>query len=257
MSKMTLLEIVQDIHNALDFDEINSINDTQESSQVAQIVKTAFFELINRKDWPHMKEMFQLDASGDNTKPTHMKLPETIRELREVSYDKAESGDTRNKYGDVVYLYPDEFLRKANALDSSSSNVNIISDFSGIKVNIRTDKAPTYWTSFDDAYIVFNQYDSSVDTTLQQSKTQCFGLRVPTFTLSDSFVPDLPVDAFPLLLAEAKSTASVQLRQLPDEKAEQQARRQHLRMSRKNWSARDPKRFPNYGRKQSTNTWGR
>lgn len=257
MSKMTLLELVQDIHNSLDFDEINSINDTQESSQVAQIVKTAYFEIINRKDWPHLKEMFQLDASGDNAKPTHMKIPSTIREMDEINYDSQKSGDSRNKYVEVKYLYPDEFLKRANTHDSSDTNVTTITDFSGIKVNIRTDKAPTYWTSFDDEYVVFNQHDSAVDTTLQKSKTQCHGIRVPTFTLSDSFTPDLPIDAFPLLLAEAKSTASFQLRQLPDEKAEQQARRQHLRQARKNWSVRDSSRFPDYGRKKNINSWGR
>lgn len=255
--KQTLLEIVQDIHNSLDFDEVNSINDTQEASQVAQMVKTTYYEIINRKDWPHLNETFQLESSTDSAKPVYMKVPSTIREIGEINYDKATVNDTRNKYLIVKYLYPDEFLRKANQLNTTKAEVDTITDTSGVKINIRNDAAPEYWTSFDDEFLVFNSYDSAVDSILQTSKTQCNGIRLPAFTLSDSFVPDLPVDAFPLLLAEAKSTASFQLRQLPDEKAEQQARRQHLRQSRKNWTARDTSRYPNYGRKSNINVWGR
>ena len=50
MPKRTLLYIVQDIANDLDTDTINSINDTEESLQIAQIVQTTYYEIINKRD---------------------------------------------------------------------------------------------------------------------------------------------------------------------------------------------------------------
>ena len=49
---MTLLEIVQDILSDMDSDEVNSINDSVESLQVAQIVKTAYYNIVDGKDYP-------------------------------------------------------------------------------------------------------------------------------------------------------------------------------------------------------------
>jgi hypothetical protein len=47
MAKMTLLEMTQDILSDMDSDEVNSINDSVESLQVAQIIKTTYFNIVN------------------------------------------------------------------------------------------------------------------------------------------------------------------------------------------------------------------
>ena len=247
--KMNLLEIVQDILNSMDSDEVNTITETIESNQIAQIVKTSYYELISRRDWPHLKELFQLEASGDNNKPTHMSIPDDIQEVREINYNKRTVSDTKDKYSAVRYVLPEDFLTLTNSRDSSQSNIVKVTDYSGVDLYIRTDAAPECWTSFDDENIVFDSHDSEVDTTLQASKTQCFGIRQPSWTNSDTFTPDLPIDAFPLLLAEAKSVAQFQVRQFEDAKAEQQAQRQRFRMSRKSWKAAQQDRYPNYGRR--------
>ena len=247
--KMTLLELTQDILNSMDSDEVNTISETVESDQVAQIIKTTYYELISRRDWPHLKELFQLNGLSDSNLPTHMKLPDRIVEMREVKYEKRKAGETRIKYDDVKYLTPEEFLWYTNSRNSGESNIQTVTDISGVTVLIKNDVAPTYWTSFDDEYIIFDSFDSGIDSTLQQSKTQCFGIRQPTWTVADSFTPDLPDDAFPLLLAEAKSVAQFQVRQFQDAAAVQQAQRQRFRMSRKSWAAHKQDRYPNYGRR--------
>lgn len=254
--KMTLLEIVQDILNSMDSDEVNTISETIESDQVAQVVKTTYYELISRRDWPHLKEMFQLDASGTTARPTHMSLPDRIVEMREVFYDVKQSGETRVKREPMKYLTPEEFMWYTNSRNSDASNIDVITDPSGTTLLIRNDNAPEMWTSFDDENIVFDSYDSGVESTLQQSKTQCFGIRQPTWTVSDSFTPDLPDDAFPLLLAESKAIAQFQVRQFQDQAAMNQANRQRFRMSRKSWAAHKPTRYPNYGRKARSNYRG-
>ena len=247
--KMTLLEIVQDILNSMDSDEVNTISETIESDQVAQIVKTTYYELISRRDWPHLKELFQLDGLGNTALPSHMKLPSRIVEMREVKYDVRKTGETRKKFMDVKYLTPEEFMCYTNARNSDETNILEVTDTSGALLLIKNDQAPTYWTSFDDEHIVFDSYDSAVDTTMMTSKSQCFGIRQPVWTVDDTFVPDFPDDAFPLLLAESKAIAQFQVRQFQDSTAAVQAQRQRFRMSRKSWAAHKQSRYPNYGRR--------
>ncbi|MDV7401428.1 hypothetical protein RZS08_58965, partial [Arthrospira platensis SPKY1] len=66
---------------------------------------------------------------------------------------------------------------------------------------------------------------ASVDTTLQSNKTRCWGTVYPTFTLSDSFIPDLDDVLHPYLLAESKSACFSLFKAGSDPKVEQSARR--------------------------------
>lgn len=248
MAKLSLLDIVQDIANDLETDEINSINDTVESLQISQIVKTTYFEMMANRNWPHLKRTFQLDATVTTT-PTHMKLPVDVKEVVVLSYNTKKVTDTKAKYQYITYLENEEFLRKMNNLNSDNSNIDIITDVDGIDLIIRNDKAPEWYTSFDDEHVVFDSYDNAVDTLLQTSKTQVIGYISPSWTNSDTFVPDLPEEAFPALIEEAKSTAFVVLKQAANEKAEQKAQRQHRWLSRKAWRVSGGVRYPNFGRR--------
>ena len=246
---MSLLEIVQDILSDMNSDEVNSINDSMEALQVAQIVKSTYYNIIDGKDFPWMHELFQLDSSGTASAPTKMKLPETIIDLDWIKYNCKKPTDTKDYFKKIIYKTPEEFLEITDQRDSSSSNITTITDTSGIKFYIYTDKAPTYFTSFDDEFLIFDSYDSGIDSTLRNNKTQCFGKRSPIFTLDNSFVPDMPVQAFSYLLNEAKSTAFAVLKQMPNAKAEQQAISQKRRMSQEAWRIKNGITFPNYGRK--------
>ena len=86
MAKMTVLEMTQDILSDMDSDEVNSINDSVESLQVAQILKTTFFNIIEGRDYPHFNELFQFDTVG-TSKPNYLKIPETIENVNWVKYD--------------------------------------------------------------------------------------------------------------------------------------------------------------------------
>jgi len=96
--------------------------------------------------------------------------------------------------------------------------------------------------------VVFDSYDIAVDDTLQESKVQAQGYVFPLWTTSDSFIPDLPEEAFTLLLEEAKSRASLKLKQVQDVKAEQEAGRQNRWLARKDWRVHGGIQYPSYGR---------
>lgn len=251
MDKMTLLELTQDILSSMDSDEVNSINDTVESSQVAAIIKNTYRAILTNRDWPHTKKLIELQASGNSTLPTHMSIVDDVKKIDFVRYNVAKASDgARRKFADIHWLEVDDFLRRLNALDNTKSNIMTVTDpSSNIPLSIRTDLAPTYYTSFDDKNIVFDSFDSAVDSTLQTSKTQVYGYVYPQWQMQDDYIPDLPNTAFTLLLEESKSRAFIELKQIANQKAEQEAQRQNSWLSRRDRRIKGGIRFPDYGRR--------
>lgn len=249
MAQMTLLAIVQDILNDMDGDEVNSINDTVEALQVANIVKTTYFNITDGKENPWMRELFTLTSLADTNKPTHLQIPSNIVNVEFVKYNIRTVTDTKDKFTTLTYKEPIDFLAILEKRDSSLSTVQVVTEFGGTKLNVYNNKEPQYWTSFDDNYIILDSFDNEVDSVSQSSKTQCYGKRYPTFTLSDGFVADLPVQMFSYLLNEAKSTCFLTLKQAPNQKAEQHSVTQRRRMSQEAWKTKKGIRYPHFGRK--------
>ena len=247
--KRTLLDLTQSILSDIDGDEVNSIVDTFESEQVASILKESFLSMSSNRNWPLHKQAAQIASLGDVTKPTHMKVAEEVKELVLLKYNKTREGETRLRYESVDYKDNDTFLRKINQENSDADNIQIVTDPSGVQLLIRNDTQPTIYTSFDDETIVFNSYNSAVDSSIQESKTQAIAYVMPSWTHTDEGIVDLPDDAFSALLNEALSRASLRLRQTSDQKAEQEVGRQQRWLSRKGWKVGGGLVYPNYGRK--------
>ena len=249
--KLTLLEMVQDILSDMDSDAVNSIDDTFESEQVAQIIKTTFYSMVNTRDWPHLKQLIQLTPSSDSALPTHMYVPEGVSRMVSVNYNCVKPDETRKRYKPVTWREPDEFLQLTNQYNSDDANVDVIIDPTGIELLIRNDRNPTFYTSFDDRTLVFNAYHSEVESTLQNDKTQAQAYVAPDWSTTNTFVPDLPEEAFMALLEEAKSRCMFRLKQMEDPKAEQEARRQQRWLSRNDWKVKGGIKTPNYGRRSA------
>lgn len=247
--KLSLLEMVQSVLNDIDGEPVNSISDTVESEQIAQIIKDSYLALVSNRNWPHTRRTIALNSFGDNEFPTHMVVPEDIKELETLNYNKKKLDNPRNYYEPVEYLYPDQFLHLTNNRDTENENVDVITDVGGVLINIETNVQPTYYTSFDDKTVVFDSYDKTVETTLQSSNTQAVVVEQPTFSLVDNFVPSLPVDAFSALLEESKSAASLKLRQMADAKSEQRAQQQRTWLDRQAFVVNGGVRYPDYSRR--------
>lgn len=248
--KYTLLEIVTDILSDMESDPVNSINDTEEGLQVAQIVKTTFQAMLSNRNWPHTARVVNLVPLSDNNYPTHMKINENIKELISVYYDCSRNVDNRIDYRQIRYIDPDAFLRYTNQRNSNDPNMQLIQDQSGIKFMVASNKAPEYFTSFDDTHLVFDSYDHGVDSTLQASKFQARAYIIPKFEMSDVYVPDLPAEAFAALIEESKSKAFLRFKSVQDIKAEQESTRQQRWLSRKSWRSHEADIYPyDYGRK--------
>lgn len=246
--KMTWLDLVQDILNDLDSDEVNSIDDTIEAQQVAQIVKTTYFAMMSNRNWPHLKRAIQLEPPTTTAQPTHMRLVDDVKEMAFINYDTSRLDSTSKNFSRLVWVEPDDFLRITNNRRSESETVDVIIDDSGIELLITNNQPPNYYTSFDDDTIIFDSYDKDVEATLQRNKVQAQAYIMPQWVSSEDEYPDLPTEAFTALLEEAKSRASLKLRQMTDSKAEQESQRQQRWLSRKAFKVKGGVTYPNYGR---------
>ena len=212
--RRTLLELTQSILNDLDGEPVNSIFDTEEAIQYANVIRDTYFNIVAARQTPEHDQLLKLTALSDSTRPTIFKYPTNVKEIRLFEYDGKE----------VYWKDPVKFLDSLpNPGDSGV--LSYTDPTSDITLTCRTDKRPRYYTSFDNEYIICDSYDSNVETTLQESKTRCWGTKYPTFTMSDSFVPDLNETLFPYLLAESKSVCFSVFKSGSDPKVEQAARR--------------------------------
>lgn len=248
MPKLSLLDMTQDILSDMSSDEVNSINDTVEALQVAGIIKSTYFNIIDGRDWPHLYQMFVLTGSGSSLKPTHMALSDSILDVDWLKYNVKVAAADKDSFRDIIYKTPKEFMAILDARDSKATYVQVVEDATTIDLNIYNDRQPSYYTSFDNENIILDAFDNTLESTLQGSKTQGYGKVYPTWSAVDTFIPDLPTQSFSYLLNEAKATCFQRLVQTSDQKSEQHSVTQRRRMSQDAWRVADPIKYLSYGR---------
>lgn len=236
MKKMTLIEMVQNIASALETDEVNSITDTTESLQIAEVIRETYFEQFNNIEIPEHQGMFQLDSLSDLDSPNYLVIPSTVSKVQWIRYKDFRNSDRMNE---VQFLPIEDFM--AMNFEFSSFNDNIlptVDPSSGIAYLIKSNGKPRYFTSFDDKYLAFDSFDLATESTMQGINSIAFGAMNPEFLMENAFVPVIDANLFPLLLAEAKSTCFINLKQVSSSKEEQKARRQRIRMQNDQFKAR-------------------
>jgi len=237
MAKKTLLDMTQNILSAMDSDEVNSIGDTVESLQVAEVIRETYEYITVGIDVPGRSGIIKLDASVDVDLPNYMTVPSNVERIEWIRYN----GNT------VEYKSPLAFMDYV-AGRGTGDEVTIIENMA-----IYNDRDPLFYTSFDDDTVVFDAFDSTEGSTLMQSKTLCWGQRSLAFDMEDSFIPLLPLDMFPRLLAESKAACFVNFKQVSNTTEERRARNQKVVNMNSRFKAGTVKpidRLPNYGRKR-------
>lgn len=271
--------MTQSILSALSSDEVNSISDTTESLQVAEIVKQVYMNISARAGILEQNQLFQLDSSTDITKPVLMYKPEHINKLEWIKY--YDTGKVSNDTGSTfihdlnvditgqgsstaatpswkyVTIIPiQQFLDYVNRYNPNDTTVSsyVFETTSGtFNLQYKNNVTPHFCTILQNYYILFDSYDNTVDNTLQTSKTQCFGQGTVEWVMEDDFIPNLDENQFPLLLNEAKSLAFLELKQMSHPKAEQEAKRQWGTIQRTKSLADSPTNFqqlPDFGRQR-------
>ena len=253
--KYTYLELVQTIGSSLGSDEINSISDSVESLQIADIVKTTYFDIINRSNLPSHYSLTTLEPSNDITKPILMTVPNTVEEIKWIKYNCVEETSDPVNMQVIAYMSLESYLNSMDMLDTTESNVssfNITSGTDTFTIYYENDRPPSFYTTFDNNTILFDSYKSTVETTLQKSNSLCYSKLVIPFTLTDSFIPDLDDEQFPLLINEAKTLAWLELKQSPHPIADRNSKRNWTSIQKNKFAtqhASDFDSFPDFSRR--------
>lgn len=262
--KYTLLDVVQVVLSSTDSDEVNSITDTVESMQAAQIARQAYLNIAYKGELPENKTLFELNASLSVSLPTLMYKPSSIQDIQWIKYNKATVTDTLPNFSVVDYVCLEDFFDRMYHLNindpTTVQGTLTLNGSDTITLFWKNNVAPSYWTTFDDSTLIFDSYDSAVDSTLQKTKTLSYGTESFGFTLTDSFVPDLDEPQHQLWMNEAKALAWAELKQTTHQKAETEARKGWVNLMKTKQSAPDKlnplDRTPNYGRNGGSVTSG-
>lgn len=238
--RYTLLELVKRILEAMESDEVSDINETVESVSVANIVKECYFDIVGRLNMDEQEGLFKLDASGDNTKPVLMYIPSTVSRIKWLQYNKEDL--TFPNYTDLRFVSNAEYISMQSGLDSTDTTIDQITvsiNGQNYVFHYRNNRLPSYYTIFDERLVLFDGYDSTIETTLTQVRTLGFGSLVPEFLFQNDFVPDLDPRQFQLLLQESKATAFTELKQVENPRANAKVRRNEI-LAQKQKSDNDP-----------------
>lgn len=210
MPLMTVKELTDNILNDLEALPVDTIDETEESRMVVEIIKRTYFKLIDSREWPFLFNMFKLVPTGA-TKPVEMSIPRTVTKVKYIKYNRKL----------VAYLEPQKFMNIIDSRNNADPNVVSFTDTSGVPLSVLDNVDPTFYTIFEEGRAIFDSYDANLGTNLLEDSTQGYGQIYPTWTDSDGdFTPDLPIDAFSLLLEDAKSSAFITLKQTSNPKTD-------------------------------------
>lgn len=253
--KYTLLELVQQILRSMKSDEVDSYSDTAESEAVAHIIKENFFNITGMLDLPEHYDFFELEATSAST-PVIMTKPTAVIDIDWIKYNRISDDETDPNFIQVQYVPVNQFINMQDSLNIDESWVetfDLTIGTASITMKYRNDGPPVYFTTANDYQVLFDSYDVDEDANLQKTKTQCYGLLEPTFTLSDNATPDLDHRQFQLLLNASKAQCFTELKQVQNPDAERKAKHNWMNTQRTKQDVVRPypefKRAPNYGRK--------
>jgi hypothetical protein len=216
-----------------------------EAQQIASIAEDVYYNIIATRDIPEHRELIKLTTLSDNNFPTHFLYPTNLKSLQIVWYDT--SSDNSFEYTEIHWVDPLDFVNRS---DNTADDYDAVLDrVAGTTLRIVNNKAPEYYTSFDDEHVIMDSYDSSIESTLKQDKVRAYGTVYPVFQQTDSYTPDFDNTVFPYYIAEVKSTVMSLLKGGPDPKVEQAARRQKSYIQNDMFKTQRPNDWTNYGRR--------
>jgi hypothetical protein len=259
--KYDLLQLTQRILSSIKGEEIADIADTAESLTVVDIIKECYFNIIANQDFPEVKTLYNL-TKGSTTLKVFFTIPTSSHAMEWVKYNKRSVTDTVDLFEDVSYMPLKDFLDMTQQFSGLGATIvgsgsYTLPNSSSTTFWWRKDKAPTYFTVLQDDIVVFDSFDSAVETAdgLASSKTLAYGIAPNAWSDTNTFVPQLDDQQVNVLLKEAKAIAWEELRQMPNQTAAMQARKAKISAEKKkdrgnyNHVGYYYEKYPNYGRK--------
>ena len=243
MAKRTILQLVSQLGEGIESDEIESLNETIEASDIANILEQTYKEILNRKTWEFMKgHIRQLEAStlGANV----LTIPADVLKVEKITYK-----DSNGFFVDVTYLSAEDFMMIVQARNTANDNTIAIVNAAGVSINVRTDATPLYWTSFDEATVTFDAYDTALGIENLPTDSVIISDVMPVTDFTDPLaVLNIPERMETLVFNEALSTCNYRLRQTADPRTDRIARRQNISLRRNEVKTKTDIKEATYGR---------
>ncbi len=230
MAKKTILQLVQQLGEGIGSDEIDTLDETIEASEIATILEQTVTEIISRKPWKFIQDRVrQLDArSGGSTQLNTLVIPTDVTRIKCLRY-RDTNNTTVTTFLDLTYMEPCDFIAFVQARNSADANITAIANSDGVLINVLTDNTPTRWTSFDEENITFDAYDATLGTGNLISDSVIIADIVPVIDYTDPTATlKMPERMETLVFNEALVVCNYRLRQTADPRAAQVARRQHI-----------------------------
>ena len=246
----TRLEIVQDILSDADGDEVTSVSDTVEAEQVDRLVFTAYDTIVDQYDLPYTMQLWTQANSVEGS--TRFTIPTEVNRIEWLKYDKSTDA-AKPDFQIITFMEPAEFFDLVHSRDKSASNTTT-NTFQSVEYYVYNDRMPSYWTTTDDQVIIFDSFDSAVDTNgLVPAKIYGYGLQRPSLPADENDTITLPEELWGLLRDEVREMYWDFFRDGATPKVNQLARRSRVRSQRNKhkFKLRQPRedKRPDYGRK--------
>jgi hypothetical protein len=146
MAEQTVLTMVQNILSRMSSDEVNSIGDTPESLQIAQILQNKYYDIVARGSLTIDETLFQLNPSDSNSIPVTMTLPAGVSRLDWLQYFDTNPLDNTqvSQFGSFSHGLNVDIVSSVAWTTTSSTSVTIPSIPSGtISFVVASSSLPT------------------------------------------------------------------------------------------------------------------
>ncbi|MEE8208003.1 MAG: hypothetical protein V3T88_03485 [Nitrosomonadaceae bacterium] len=252
MAKRTILKLVQELGASIGSDEIDTLNETIEATEIATILEQTVDEIISRKRWEFLKDRVrQLDArTGGSLQLNTLNIPSDVTRVNCVKYRSDNDVET---YHLLTYKQPCDFLELVQARDPADADTIKQVNEDGVSLFIMTNIAPQFYTSFDEEIITFDAYDDTRGTGNLIADSVIIADIVPVTDYTDpAAVLNIPERMESLVFNEALSTCNYRLRQTRDPKADRVALRQHRALREQEHVTNRDFKERSYGRSTSS-----
>lgn len=245
----TLLYTVQRVLEKLNLDPVSSLSDTEDSLLIAREAETTFYDLLSRAEWKNNLELLPIESVSNLSSPTMLRLPNNVSKITSVRYDVTTPEDSNRVIRTLQWLPQEDFLEKSYSINTDKDSTQV-AYYKGNPLFIHKDRMPTYYTTFDNEYIVLDSYDEVVEDTVVGAKTICYGEVEPSWLEDESFVIPVQDSVYPLYLSMLSAACSIYMNSEISQEDERRQQRGISRMRREQ-NRTEMEYHPkfNYGRK--------
>lgn len=247
MAKRTILQLVAQLGEGIESDEIESLNETVEASDIASILEQTYKEILNRRTWEFMTgKVRQLDNRlPASTELNTLLIPADVKKITCLRY----KDEVSDKFGDLLYLTACDFVEMVQSRTVTDAAITSILNEDGVELLTFTDRKPEHWTSFDEATITFDAYDVALGTGNIGVDSVIIADVMPVTDFTDpTAVLNIPERMETLVFNEALSTCNYRLRQTADPRTDRIARRQNISLRRNEVITKTDNKEATYGR---------